>query len=95
MLVPTAHCPACKKTTLLYRVLASSDLEEERLETRCVDCDHRTDRFGLDPIITEVPFRDLQSMGYSDLDRPEPLGPGGCFTTRGCEGCSKIDTRPW
>ena len=95
MLLPTAHCPSCDRPTLVYRALPEAPEQQNDLETRCVDCDTRLDRFGLAPVVAEQSVEQLSHLGYRDLDRPEPVGLGGCFTTRGCEGCSKIDSRPW
>lgn len=99
MLLPTASCPSCNRTSLVYRCLgqpsrpgSSSDFE---VETRCLDCDTRLDRFGLAPVITDQAISALAELGYTDLDRPAPVGPGGCFVDGGCGGCSKIDSRPW
>lgn len=79
----------------MYRTLPRSEEEGGHVESRCVDCSTRLDRFGLDPIVHEQTIRDLEGIGYEDLDRPVPVGLGGCFSTRGCEGCPKIETRPW
>jgi hypothetical protein len=95
LLLPTASCPSCKRTSLVYRSLREGPGGQEVLESRCADCDTRLDRFGLAPIITEQSFSSLAGLGYEDLDRPAPVGPGGCFVGGGCEGCPKIDTRPW
>ncbi|MEE2829174.1 MAG: hypothetical protein VX498_08295 [Myxococcota bacterium] len=95
MRLPTTYCPVCKTTVLIHRTLVAQPGSQEGLETRCLDCNERLDRFGLAPVIADMAVGELRSLGYHDLDRPEPIGPGGCFATRGCEGCSKIDSRPW
>jgi len=95
MNLPTAHCPACRTEVLVYRDVARGEEPSEApLETRCVECDLRLDRFGLDPVLTDRPLLELSGMGYVDLDKAQPSGSGGCFT-KGCEGCPKIDSRPW
>tara|TARA_B100000029_G_C16712330_1_gene643737 strand:- start:134 stop:388 length:255 start_codon:yes stop_codon:yes gene_type:complete len=69
--------------------------QDARIRTRCVDCDAVLDRFGADVTITEKPIAELVAAGYTDLDRGRPVGPGGCFENNGCDGCPKIETRPW
>jgi hypothetical protein len=93
VLLPTARCPSCNRFVLVYRSHRNED--DRELETRCADCDTRLDRFGLAPVIKEESFASLAALGYEALDRPVPHGPGGCFSARGCDGCSKIATRPW
>jgi hypothetical protein len=66
-----------------------------RLHSWCVDCDTRLDRFGLDPVITDRTLTALQGLGYLRLDAARPVAAAGCFATTGCEGCSKIESRPW
>jgi hypothetical protein len=95
MLLPTTWCPSCRDDVVVYRTLPDGADAESPLELRCVDCDARLDRFGARPELAERAVKDLEGMGYTNLDRPAPVGPGGCFTTRGCEGCPKIDSRPW
>ncbi len=96
MLLPTAHCPHCKRETLVHRtVAADADPRTAELEWRCVDCDGRLDRFGATPQIDDKALPELKALGYDDLDKPRPIGPGGCFEAIGCEGCPKIETRPW
>jgi hypothetical protein len=96
MLLPTAYCPNCRRDAVVYRDVApDGDPLTAELETRCVDCDTRLDRFGTQPDLTERDLSELRTLGYKDLDRPNPLGRGGCFETTGCVGCPKIDTRPW
>jgi hypothetical protein len=81
---------------IVYRAVAEvADPLTAPLETRCIDCDTRLDRFGIEPELTQKPIHELADDGYTDLDRPRPIGPGGCFEDRGCEGCPKIDSRPW
>ncbi|MCO4772962.1 MAG: hypothetical protein KDA24_23215 [Deltaproteobacteria bacterium] len=95
MNLPTAHCPSCRTEVLVYRdVPRGADPGTDRLETRCVECDTRLDRFGLAPVLTDRPLMELAGMGYRDLEKAPPTGTGGCFT-KGCEGCPKIDSRPW
>jgi hypothetical protein len=91
MLLPTAPCPNCRKDTVVYRALSDDD----ELQTRCLDCDVQLDRFGQTPEVTERSSSELSAMGYTNLDKPPPVAPGGCFSTRGCDGCPKIDSRPW
>lgn len=96
MLLPTARCPCCSADVVVYRTVAEdADVDEAPLEWRCVDCDTRLDRFGANPAITDCAPKALESMGYRDLDKASPVSLGGCHTTRGCEGCPKIDSRPW
>jgi len=95
LLLPTAPCPSCGRSTVVYRSFGDGAGPEDELETRCVDCDTRLDRFGLAPVITEQPLSSIDQIGYSDLDRPAPVGLAGCFVGGGCEGCSKIESRPW
>jgi len=61
----------------------------------CVDCDTRLDRFGLAPVLEERDLTAVQALGYLRLDGARPVAAAGCFATRGCEGCEKIDSRPW
>jgi len=96
MQLPTAHCPHCAVSVLVYGwVDPANDTNEGPVRTRCVDCDTFLDRFGVTPDITRSSISDLVATGYVDLDRGRPVGPGGCFENDGCEGCPKIDTRPW
>ena len=96
MELSTSHCPRCKSETLVYQALSDAPGEAaDALQLRCMDCDTRLDRFGIEPELTRRSVAELRTLGYRDLDRPAPVGRGGCFETRGCEGCSKIDTRPW
>jgi hypothetical protein len=96
MLLPTAHCPRCRRDVLVYRTVADeADPMDAELQSRCVDCDTRLDRFGTEPELTAKSMKDLGKDGYRDLDKPPPIGRGGCFEERGCEGCPKIDSRPW
>jgi len=96
MQLPTAQCPKCGVAVLVYGwVDPESDDQDVELRSRCVDCDTLLDRFGATVIITEAPLEQLVAAGYRDLDRGKPVGPGGCFENKGCEGCPKIDTRPW
>lgn len=96
MLLPTAWCPSCAKTAVVYRTVADdAPTDDAPLQSRCVDCDTRLDRFGEAPTTTDCSPKDLESMGYPNLDKAPPVAPGGCHTTRGCEGCPKIDSRPW
>lgn len=96
MLLPTAPCPACRRDVVVYRTVPEgSAVDDGVLETRCVDCDIRLDRFGQQPEVTERGADALESLGYRSLDKVPPIGRGGCFESRGCEGCSKIDSRPW
>ncbi len=91
-----AGCPRCRREVLVYRAVAEgADPLVAELETRCVDCDARLDRFGTEPEITDCDPRELRTRGYPDLDRGPTVGLGGCFETRGCEGCPKIGSRPW
>ncbi len=91
VLLPTCRCPQCRRDVVVYRALGESG----ELEQRCLDCDLRLDRFGQEPAISERAPAELDAMGYANLDKPRPVAPGGCFSTRGCEGCPKIDSRPW
>jgi len=93
MLLPTLRCPSCQADVVVYRALPPGG--EGPLETRCMDCDARVDRFGTTPRVTERGAEALSAMGYANLDKPAPVAPEGCFSTRGCEGCPKIDSRPW
>ncbi len=95
MNLPTTHCPACRRDVLVYRDVArGADPATAPLQTRCIECDVRLDRFGLDPVLMDRPLLELKGMGYLELHKPAPIGEGGCFT-RGCQGCDKIDSRPW
>ncbi len=95
MQLPTAWCPGCRAEVLVHRDVApGGDPSTDPLETRCVECDLRLDRFGLAPALTDRPLLELAGMGYRDLDKAPPVGEARCFT-KGCEGCPKIDTRPW
>ena len=78
----------------MYRTPPEAPSDGAELETRCLDCDTRLDRFGIAPVITDRTFSAVTDLGYSDLDRPTPVGPAGCFVGSGCEGCSKIESRP-
>ena len=94
-MLATARCPDCREDVLVYRDVArGADPETAPLETRCVECDTRLDRFGLAPVLTDRPLMELAGMGYRDLSKAPPVGDGGCFT-KGCVGCAKIDSRPW
>ncbi len=96
MLLPTAYCPRCKRDALVHRTLPEDgDPMTAELQVRCVDCDTRLDRFGQEPELKLEALEALVRTGYTDLDRPPPIGRGGCFERSGCEGCPKIDTRPW
>ncbi len=95
MLLPTAHCPTCRKDVVVYRTLPDGGTEDAPLESRCLDCDARLDRFGTTPAVSDRSVKELEEMGYGNLDKPSPVAPGGCHTTRGCDGCPKIDSRPW
>lgn len=95
MLLPTAACPSCRRDVVVYRTVAEGSPDGSALETRCLDCDTRLDRFGQQPQVTERGAEDLEALGYRSLDKVQPIAKGGCFETRGCEGCSKIDSRPW
>jgi len=96
MNLPTAPCPQCRRDVLVYRTVdEDGDPLQADLQTRCVDCDTRLDRFGTEPPITAVASADLEKQGYRNLDRPAPIGRGGCFETKGCDGCPKIESRPW
>jgi hypothetical protein len=95
MNLPTTRCPSCRQDVLVYRDVApGADPAKAPLETRCVECDTRVDRFGLAPVLTTRPLLELKGMGYRELHKPAPVGEAGCFT-KGCEGCGKIDSRPW
>jgi len=94
--LPVAACPSCRRAVIVYQtVAAGADPGTAPLETRCIDCDARLDRFGVEPGVVETPLGTLTGEGYTDLDRPPPIGQGGCFEDRGCDGCPKIETRPW
>jgi len=94
-MLATARCPVCKRDVLVYRDVArGADPATAPLETRCVECDSRLDRFGLAPVLQDKPLLELAGLGYRDLDKAPPVGEAGCFT-KGCAGCAKIDTRPW
>lgn len=94
-MLSTTRCPQCRRDVLVYRDVArGADPATAPLETRCVECDTRLDRFGLAPVLEERPLLELKGLGYHELHKPAPVGAGGCFT-KGCEGCAKIDTRPW
>lgn len=93
MLLPTSHCPRCKQDCLIHRAPLPDD-PEGALHVFCVDCDTRLDRFGLDPVVTERDLTSVQGLGYLRLNGARPVAAGGCFT-KGCEGCHKIDSRPW
>jgi len=94
--VPVAWCPKCSRDAIVHRCVADGeDPLSADLQVRCVDCDTRLDRFGLEPDVRQRPLEALVADGYVDLDKPPPIGRGGCFESRGCEGCSKIDSRPW
>ena len=96
MELPTVDCPVCRTRVVAYRKVGEgADPLTAPLQVHCVDCDERLDRFGSDPDESKVAWNGLTKLGYLDLDRPKPVGPGGCIETRGCEGCAKIDTRPW
>lgn len=96
MRLPTAYCPNCRVEVLVYGWVDSDSQEQDaKIRTRCVDCDAVLDRFGADVTITEKPIAELVTAGYTDLDRGRPVGPGGCFENNGCDGCPKIETRPW
>ncbi|MCP4868859.1 MAG: hypothetical protein GY898_09080 [Proteobacteria bacterium] len=98
MKLPVAHCPKCRCDVIVYRTTApDADALTAPLQTRCIDCDTRLDRFGQEPEVALHPWEQVTSDGYTDLDmdRPRPIGRGGCFETRGCDGCPKIDSRPW
>ena len=94
--LPTSWCPRCRKQVLVHRTVASeADPLTAPLETHCVECDERLDRFGLAPAIEDRSYGELQGLGYGDWDKPAPIGAAGCFVTRGCDDCSKKDSRPW
>lgn len=96
MKLPVAACPKCRTDVIVYRAVAEgADPLTAPLQTHCIDCDTRLDRFGVEPEATLRPLGELTSGGYTDLDKPRPIGRGGCFETRGCDGCPKIDSRPW
>jgi hypothetical protein len=95
LLLPTANCPSCSRPSLVYRAPPEDLSRGAELETRCLDCDTLLDRFGIAPVIIDRPLSAMAELGYSDLDRPSPVGPAGCFVGGGCEGCSKIESRPW
>jgi len=96
VLLPTAYCPACKQDCLVHRApVEGADPTDAPLHTWCVDCDTRLDRFGLDPVIRNRDLSAVQGLGYLRLDGARPVAAAGCFATKGCDGCSKIDSRPW
>lgn len=96
MQLPVASCPRCQREVLVYR---SVDPEQDPLVAdllvRCVDCDTRLDRFGLEPELRQRSLDALTDAGYVDLDKPTPIGRGGCFEENDCEGCPKVESRPW
>ncbi len=95
-MLPTASCPHCRTTVLIYRDVGhSEDPQTAPLRSFCLDCHSPLDRWGEAAALTPVTLGDAEGLGYRDLNRAQPVGPGGCFMTRGCEGCPKIDTRPW
>ncbi len=54
MKLPVARCPRCRTDVVVYRTVAlGEDPLTAPLETRCVDCDARLDRFGVEPEIVE------------------------------------------
>ena len=95
MLLPTAYCPHCRRDCLIHRSPALGAGTDTPLHVYCVDCDARLDRFGLDPVIQEKDLKAVQALGYRRLDGANPVAAAGCFATKGCEGCDKIDSRPW
>ena len=96
MLLPTAYCPQCRRDCLVHRAPDSAEaVDTAPLHTFCVDCDTRLDRFGLDPVIRERDLAAVQGLGYLRMDGARPVAAAGCFATTGCEGCHKIDSRPW
>jgi len=95
VLLPTVYCPRCKRDCLIHRAPAPGADDDAPLHVFCVDCDTRLDRFGLDPVLTERDLTAVQALGYLRLDGSRPVAEAGCFATTGCEGCHKIDTRPW
>ena len=97
MLVWVARCPSCKADVIVHRRSHPSNSDDLFTSSRglyCVDCDTRLDRFGLAPAVRDLRLSALEHLGYSDLDRPTPFGPRGCFETTDCEGSKKIDSRP-
>ena len=96
MQLPTAHCPHCKRNTLVYwGVAACADPMTAKLGRFCGDCDAKLDRFGTSPELRAEPLAKLVLEGYRDLDFPGPELETSCRTNTGCENCSKLSTRPF